>query len=330
MKLAALLKEISPDSACGANLEYDLEFTALEQMALGKPEQQFGDKVIPAVEPDWDDVRARAEALFTRTKDLRVAILLTRALLRQSNFDGLSAGLGLLVELLERYWDCVYPHLEADDPTMRLNVLGALVDPHNFLRDLRSAHLIPPGPHGRLTVREVLVANAKLPAGPDGVLNIGQVEGILRAAAISHASSIDAARQSLRAVRELETLLIEKLGAEQAPDLHALTEILDVVVRACDKTIGGQRDSLGGDAVGEGTPVSSPSPTPGDIRSREDAIRMLDRVCEFIERTEPSNPAPLLVRRAQRLISKNFIEIIEDLAPDSLGAIRGIAGLERE
>jgi type VI secretion system protein ImpA len=79
-------------------------------------------------------------------------------------------------------------------------------------------------------------------------------------------------------------------------------------------------------AAADGGAAPRPS-VAGEIRSREDAIRMLERVCEFMERTEPSNPAPLLIRRAQRLVSKNFIEIMEDLAPDSLGAIKGIAGI---
>ena len=331
MELEPLLREISPDGACGADLEYDPEFMALEQMARGKPEQQFGDTLVPAAEPDWDGVRIQAEALFSRTKDLRVAVLLVRALLKRSNFSGLSAGLELLVKLLERYWDCLYPHLEEDDPTVRLNVLAALVDPDNFLRDLRSAYLIPPGAHGRLTVRDVLVAHGKLQAGSDGALDIGQVEGILRATADLHSSSIEAARQSFSAVRQLKALLVEKLGAEQALDLRALLDTLELVVRTCDKAVGAPSGGLEADAAGEGTSsVTLQTPAHGEVRSREDANRILDRVCEFIERTEPSNPAPLLIRRAQRLISKNFIEIIEDLAPDSLGAIRSIAGLERE
>ena len=66
---------------------------------------------------------------------------------------------------------------------------------------------------------------------------------------------------------------------------------------------------------------------PGASASRDDAIRTLERVCEWIERHEPSNPAPLLIRRAQRLMRKNFFEIIRDLAPDGLDAVERIAGI---
>lgn len=48
----ALQAPISEASPCGDDLEYDPAFTALAAAAQGKPEQQFGDTVIPAVEPE--------------------------------------------------------------------------------------------------------------------------------------------------------------------------------------------------------------------------------------------------------------------------------------
>lgn len=333
MELEALLEEVSPDDVCGPDLEYDSEFMALVQAAKGKSEQQFGDTVIHATEPDWNDVQKRAVALFARTKDLRVAVLLIRALLRQSDFIGLSSGLMLLVQMLERYWEAVYPRLEVDednDPTIRLNVLNALIDPDGLLKDIRFAQLIPPGAYGRLIVRDILVAMGKLPAGPDGSLNASQVEGILKAAAPEHAESISAVRQSLKAVRDLQTFLNSKLGGERALNLQPLTDMLSVVVKTCDSALGGANTSVEPEKEMEKNAAVPSQVLNGEIRTREDSIRLLDQVCEFMERTEPSNPAPLLIRRAQRLISKNFIEIIEDLAPDSLGAIKGIAGLGHE
>jgi type VI secretion system protein ImpA len=333
VQIEALLTEISPEAACGPDLEYDAEFMALDQAAQSKAEQQFGDTIVPAVEPNWRDVLARAEALFARTKDLRVAMLLTRALLRQSEFPGLCDGLTLLHLLLERYWDLVYPRIEAEydnDPTMRLNALGALLDPYGFVRDLRAIHLIPPGAKGRVTVRDVLVALGKLPAGTEEAPSTSQIHGIVRDNAEAHAAIIDAAKLSLQTVRSIQALLNDRLGVDRSLDLQPLTEILELTVKTCDAALG-QADAgaQAGDVSLAATATTAPRATaaPGEIRSREDAIRMLERVCEFMERTEPSNPAPLLIRRAQRLVSKNFIEIMEDLAPESLGAIKGIAGI---
>lgn len=327
MQIEALLTEISPDAPCGADLEYDAEFMALDQAAQGKPEQQFGETIIPAVEPDWNDVRARAEALFSRTKDLRVAMLLTRASLNESGLAGLGEGLSLTRQLLTRYWDQVYPLVDAgDDATMRLNVLSSLTDADGLLRDARASHVIPPGPKGRLTVRDVLVAQGKLPALPENTLSLAQIQAMIREAGEAQSASVTAVQACLTAANETQTLLNERLGTDRSLDLRPLIDLLSVLAKTCDPA------PAEGAAAGEGAASVEPSAAGavfavGDIRSREDAIRALERVCEFIERAEPSNPAPLLIRRAQRLISKNFIEIIEDLAPGSLDTIKGIAGI---
>ncbi|PYN25436.1 MAG: hypothetical protein DMD99_08315 [Candidatus Rokuibacteriota bacterium] len=55
-------------------------------------------------------------------------------------------------------------------------------------------------------------------------------------------------------------------------------------------------------------------------------MQMLELVCRYMERHEPSNPAPLFIRRAQRLIQMNFVEIVKDLMPDSLGQLEKLAG----
>jgi len=64
----------------------------------------------------------------------------------------------------------------------------------------------------------------------------------------------------------------------------------------------------------------------GELRTRDDAVQLLELVCNFLERTEPSNPAPLFIRRAQRLIKKSFLEIVRDLMPDSLSQLEKLAG----
>ena len=57
----ALLEAVSEDLPGGPNLEFDPDFGALERAAQGKPEQQYGDTIIPAEEPDWKDVEASGQ-----------------------------------------------------------------------------------------------------------------------------------------------------------------------------------------------------------------------------------------------------------------------------
>ena len=66
------------------------------------------------------------------------------------------------------------------------------------------------------------------------------------------------------------------------------------------------------------------------MQSAEDVIRVLDRVCEYYERFEPSSPVPLLLHRAKQLVRKSFFEIIENLSPESVRQIEVISGPREE
>jgi type VI secretion system protein ImpA len=119
----------------------------------------------------------------------------------------------------------------------------------------------------------------------------------------------------------LASSLERHIEAGQAPDLAVLKKVLQRVADA-------GRKAVGDTSVGEDTASAPVARAAGTIGSREDASRALERVCEWIERNEPSNPAPLLIRRAQRLMSKSFIDIIRDLAPDGLKEVEKLAGIE--
>ena len=69
---AAWTEPLADGSVAGPNLELAPEFGALERAAQGKPEQQYGDTIIAAADPDWKEVEEQALALLDRTRDLRV------------------------------------------------------------------------------------------------------------------------------------------------------------------------------------------------------------------------------------------------------------------
>lgn len=342
--IEALLAETGDSPPCGPALEYDPRFMALESAARVKPEQQIGDTIIPAEQPDWGAVAQEARQLFTRTKDLRLAILLIRALTRTDNLAGLRDGLALLHGLLDRYWTSVHPVPDPDDPDdliMRLNALAPLIDADAVLADVRGALLVVSGPHGRISVRDILVTTGRLPAADGEVVpSQPQIDSAIAHAAENDPRQIDAVRECAALTGAIHALLIDKVGSDRAPDLRALSNLLKPAVQACAATAAGSATdgaaeadsgSLAAAAIAQASAGSAPRlPASGDIRSREEAMHALDAVCRFYERTEPGNPAPLLIRRAQRLINKSFVEIMQDLAPDSLDQIRLIAGLKSE
>src|SRR5262245_66089701 len=161
LDVGTVLSETRENPPCGPNLQHDLSFLEREEAAGGKAEQRSGDAVKPAEDPNWSKVIDLAQAALLRSKDLRVAVHLTRALACTEGVPGLATGLGLIHGLLERYWDRIYPRSEADhsnDPTERLNALAPLIDPAVVIKHLRDSHLVNSREHGQLRARDVEVA----------------------------------------------------------------------------------------------------------------------------------------------------------------------------
>ena len=84
---------------------------------------------------------------------------------------------------------------------------------------------------------------------------------------------------------------------------------------------------------GERLPHELRAAISGEIGSRDDVLRMLDKLVGYYTRHEPSSPIPILLERARRLVPMNFFEIMQDLAPDGvaqLTVIRGPDGSKQE
>jgi type VI secretion system protein ImpA len=260
---------------------------------------------------------------------------LVRALTRLEHLAGFADGIGLLNGLLERYWAGLHPQLDAEDnndPTLRLNALAPL-EPlkgagatETLLRDLREAAVVPPTPQFRVALRDLLILDGKL-SGATGGQGGAEVDAALRAAIDKDPAVVDLPGQAIAAVQRLRSIVAEHVGSELAPDISAIVEMLKPAAQRLAR-LAGRAEAAG--AAGEAPATSAGPRLAGDIRSRDDIVRAIDAICAYLERTEPANPAPLLLRRAQRLLNMNFVELIADLAPDSVGQVRQIAGLKDE
>lgn len=344
---------LAGQSPCGDSLEYDPAFADLEIAARGKPERHFGTTLVPAQEPDWRQVQTKAVGLFDRTRDLRVAVLLARAQVVLEGLAGLTASLQLIRQLLVRHWDQVHPQLDPDDPkdpTLRMNALAALVDPAGLLRDLRDVQFVRSAGAGGCSIRDAELAIGVARGPEDAVPGVTRTQLTALVRAHAAAGGQNEAQRAFETTDALQAVLVEKVGAPQALDLSPLSQKLRPLAAFHAEALGeplpaaGLPQDAGQSPPGHATPSmaaaaggtvrsagSAEKSQPGaSIRSREDAIRELDRVCAYLERHEPANPAPLLIRRAQRLLQMTFLDILRDLAPEGMTSIEKIAGLPPE
>lgn len=325
----ALLAPVNDTAPCGDDLEYDPAFLALEDASRGKAEQQFGDTLIAAQEPDWREMREQSIALFARTRDLRVAMQLLRAATRLNGSSGFASAIQVVRGLLERHWEHVHPMIDVgdnNDATMRLNALAPLADAGSVLADLRAAAIGTQ--RGGLTMRQIELALGKAEPGPgEAVPSAVGVEQALGNAAAQSPGVLDELIGAAAAVRAIEAVIEQRAGAAEGPDLRALRALTQCIAQAARQARGESVEAVV-DGAAAPAALAAPGAASGAIAGRDDAIKALERVCEWIERHEPTNPAPLLIRRAQRLMTKSFIDIIRDLAPDGLKEVERIAGVE--
>jgi type VI secretion system protein ImpA len=147
-------------------------------------------------------------------------------------------------------------------------------------------------------------------------------------------------QRCLDGVASIDGAFVTRTGS-RGPDLSPLTQLLREARHILKPRLDARQVAKGGDepelqddvadaAAAGGDPSRSGGALSGDIRSREDVLRAIDKICAYYSRSEPGSPLPLLLERCRRLVSSSFLEIIQELAPESVAKVNSIAGRKPE
>ncbi len=340
-----LLKPITEEAPCGEDLSYDASLQELETMARGKEETQFSS----AEPPDWKQVQARCLELFARSKDLRIVMTMTVTALELDGLPGFRECLFLAKELLERYWPNVHPQLDpADnhDPLQRMNIVASLAtptgtygDPLRILERLRAVPLCNSLQMGRFNYADLLRAEAGgAPQGDKPAISMAQIEsGFRDSVAAELSETVRLLGECLTLVQGIDESITKSVGAANAPDLTPLSaDLASMRNRVAPYVTATETDGTSATPAALSVPDSERLGSrpgfsaDGEIRSREEVVRLLEKICQYYDRTEPSSPVPLILKRAARLAGMDFMEIIQDLSPDAITQIRTITGQKEE
>ncbi|WP_372393768.1 type VI secretion system protein TssA [Xanthomonas sp. NCPPB 3582] len=332
-----LLQPVDAQAPSGPNLEYTPEFQALEDLARPRQERALGTSLLVPEAPEWRQVAERAEQLLLRSKDLRLGILLSTARLHQEGLVGWAGAVALLRQLLERFWDDVHPHLDTDednDPTERVNAIAALADGERMLAQLRNTRLFKGLHPGHFSLRELRIAQGTLKLGADEVTETPKpaaIDACLRDCALDALLGLDAAL----ATAQDDIAAIAGVFAERTPgagpDFAPLAQDLGEL-RAFLRPYVSERSTSTADATTAraANVDSATAPAPRAqlqaVEHPDDVRRMLDQLCDYYARREPSSPVPLLLRRAQRLVGLDFAALLRDLAPRGIDELQVVSG----
>lgn len=341
----AYLKDIDSDNVCGKDLQYDPKFIELEQAIKGKPEQQMGGTVTEAEPPNWRDIRKQCEALLSRTIDLRVLVYYLRALVALEGVSGLQDGLTLIRTLVENRWDTLHPQLDPDDdndPTERINTLVSLCDHDIMLWPLQQTPLLESKSLGRFNFRQVSIASGKSTAtSNEKEVNQATIDGAIQECEIAYLQkTLQAITASLDNLDQLENTVTDCVGITEAPSFAELRNFLKeckVFLITALETKGVSGDTADQELITDenisaanAVTTASEKSISGAINNNQDVIKTLNMVCDYYKKYEPSSPVPMFIERAIKLVGKNFMDALKDVAPAGIDEARFILGKQNE
>lgn len=326
--LDELLKPISDDDPAGPDLTGDDARRQIEEAfdtAAGLEPGQSDPT-------DWRAIIKLIVEQGSRTRDVWIPVYLARAGARAGQLETVELGCQCLAGMFEQYWESMHPKLEDLDFQGRNGPCESLVRVGEFLGPLRRMPFVQ---HPRLGSfsGEDLERFAREGETAD---NYGAFRSAVAEAAPEdlHATieRLDRIGQALRQVDEILTAKAEgNAGTNFGPTYAAL----DYIRRGLAPYVHSEEEEAEVEALGQSageTSGSSPETarrTDGRIETRDDVLRALEAVIDYYRRREPTSPVPVAIARAKGWVSLDFLAVLADIVPESIGDARRVLSSAR-
>ena len=325
-----LSQPIAEASPCGEDLEEAQLLAPLDALRL------FGQAISLDPAPPWGEIKQKSLDALRRSLDLRALAHLAAATIRTDGLAAFMDLLGIAAIWLESYWEQLYPRVD-EDAVLRRSALSCFADPFAVVDGLRRAALITHPRLGAVSLRDIDIAAGQVtPAdGESQRRPQSQIDAIFSSSPLAQLTALRSMiDDALAAVRRIESAMVSRSGVESAPSLALLSAYLNRVQHVVREqfsahpesgiagSVSPAVESGGSDLEAHEGPVAI-----GGIRTRQDAIRALDAIAAFFRRNEPSSPVPLFLERAKRLVSKDFLEVLADVAPEAVTQAKIASGI---
>jgi type VI secretion system protein ImpA len=257
--------------------------------------------------------------LIKRSHDLRLVALLAKFRILDRDLSGFVQAVEALALMLEQHWEAVHPR-GGGDFTVRVAIVQSLDDMVPVILPLHYVPLFAHRHAGPVSYRSHLLAEGEAaPRGDEDKLDLALIKRAF--ADVDLATLIERRDQFKRlgsALTQINAVFVKNVGQAEAvafqklaPLVEKIRALLDSHVVMRDPSAGETDASAGGGTDGETQAIA----LTGDIKSFADAAAALAAIATYFVRFEPSNPALLLVRQAEQLIGKSFLEAIRLLVP---------------
>lgn len=346
--LEKLLEPISPERPSGEDPHGTGSLFQLEQLIKAESEAEEGS------EPDWAKVRESALQILQGSKDLRVGVILTLALLRREGIPGFRDGLKLLRGYVEKFWDSVFPLLDQDEPEddpTRANALNSLSPPLGkegpyrfvgYLRQIPLSHSQRLSNYGLRDIHQAKDKSSVSGKEQQPQVTLTQIEAAFRDTSESSVKKLqethEGIKEALGLLEGLEKAFEEKCAGGITPSFETLRATLQAMIdwvaqyvqvtpASLDQPGSVQTEQAGMGPVAVEKTGSTATGHRGSIESPADVEAALQVICAYYKQRDRSSPVPFFLERALRLLDKDFMQSVGDLAPESVKELNKLFGL---
>ena len=353
--LASLTDPLSEADPCGPDLEVDDDdayLNAVVSIETVLPPEYFVFSDLDGSRRPFDQDRRYQDLniglqiqsvvrLSDETRDLRLIVLLAKLAALSKNLDDTATCVEATRLLLRTQWEGVHPRSNGADLTVRNQALQRLDDPL-MVTALQHVPLFASKRHGVITWHRYTTEVRKSTDGPaDGsafertLADDGQADLATLLAGREDLAKPRATLSSLRqALTDIRAVYAEHEAAEP-PAFPALEPLVGQMAGAVERIFrliegavvrldpsaasepveetdadtllpDGGTDDVGSDSGREG----------GHSHTIDSASAELAAVIVYFQTTEPSSPALLILRQAETLIGRSFLEAMQLLLPE--------------
>nr|WP_276592608.1 MULTISPECIES: type VI secretion system ImpA family N-terminal domain-containing protein [unclassified Methylobacterium] len=339
------MEPITADSACGDDLDDTGDIAFLNGVAQVESRLPtvflFRDadgelKIFDRSKIDFGKESEVLIGLLSRTRDLRLLVLLGRLTMLDRDLHGFGQVVTVIAAFLDQHWDAVHPGA-AGDYDFRAAILQNLENNPTIVLPLQYTTLFRSRRHGPISFRHVMVAAGEVPPAAEH-------PGADRAAIAQALDEADPAE--LSGVRDDLTALADAIGRVEAITaargghdggvrLGLLGDLVrrmraflgeDAAVPAAKEPEPGLQEVAEADASVDRRP---PVPSVGAVATPAQATAALAAAAAYLRVREPSSPAEVLVRQAQTLVGKSFVDVMRILMPDQAPDVAIVLGAGR-
>jgi type VI secretion system protein ImpA len=334
---SAVKAPLSDELVCGPDLEADGDDEFLNYVAAAEgrlPASFF------AFSRESIDLKSELETisgLLARTRDIRLLALAAKLSILSGDLVGFADAVEAIGHFLAHHWAEVHPRGSDGDFALRRVQIESLDEMPSVALPLQYAPLVRDRRHGVICLRSHLIATGEVqPREGEAVLDAAAIhEALLKSEDLdglkSRYDAVCRLDQALKAIPERymeETGYNESLAFERLPILvHKIRDLIEGPLGERDPAAtmpvpesaapaagsAGVSSDGGAEAPGGATPAEAGVHI--RLESLDEAVSALKVAESYFAGREPSNPCILLIRQAQQLVGKSFIEAMQLLVP---------------